>query len=183
MMTIEKPRIPPLERSSWTHQSREVFSIVEGEEARANGSRYNTILIMANNPDLAASYLPFSNHLLRHSSLPPRLREIIINRTAYVSNSTYVMAQHRPIGLRAGLTSAEIDAIQGDYAILDWLPFEKAALKAVDEIKQNCMISDETWAVLAAQWDRGELLEFLFTVGNYIMYSIYLNNSQAQLEA
>ncbi|MCY0726072.1 hypothetical protein OVW19_30475, partial [Klebsiella pneumoniae] len=42
-----------------------------------------------------------------------------------------------------------------------------AMLRAVDELVEHALISDGTWAVLAASLDEQQLMDLVFTVGAY----------------
>src|SRR5689334_5097582 len=66
-------------------------------------------------------------------ALEPRLRETVILRVAYLSNSEYELHHHVPLGRAAGLTEAELAAIAGrDYAALN--PLLAAAARFTDEV-------------------------------------------------
>jgi 4-carboxymuconolactone decarboxylase len=96
--------------------------------------------------------------------------------------SEYEWAAHAPAGRRAGMTPAEVDrVIAGPDAPGD--AFEGALLRAVDELHRDDVISDATWAALAARYDAKQLLDVLTTIGGYRMVSMALNSLGVQLEA
>jgi alkylhydroperoxidase family enzyme len=52
--------------------------------------------------------------------LEPTLREVVILVVAFLSGSEYELHQHRPLALAAGLSDADIAAIEaGNYDLLD----------------------------------------------------------------
>lgn len=75
--------------------------------------------------------------------LEPRLRETVILRVAYLSNSDYELHHHIPLGRAAGLTEAELGFIaSGNYATLD--PLLAAAAHFTDEVVSQLTPSDAT---------------------------------------
>ena len=56
-----------------------------------------------------------------------------------------------------------------------WDPFDAALLRAVDELHDEQTISDVTWQQLAARYDDQQMLDFIFTVGQYHLVSMALN--------
>ena len=63
-----------------------------------------------------------------------------------------------------------------------WTPLERAILQAVDELHRDAFISDATWKALAAHYDEKQLIDLVFTVGQYTMVSMALNTLGVQIE-
>ena len=63
-----------------------------------------------------------------------------------------------------------------------WDPFEAAILRAVDELHADAMIGDSTWKTLAERYDRQQLMDLVFTVGQYNLVSMALNTLGVQLD-
>jgi len=181
-MSQTGPRFPLVPPSEWTETVREVFALGEGPEARHRGSRFNVVLTLANHPDLAIPYLTFSSRLLRASTLSDRLREITTLRVAWLYRCEYEWAQHVRLGRRIGLTNEEIAAIRLGAEAPNWSPLERHALRAVDQLRNEVTIRDETWNGLAGHLSQNQLMEFLFTVGNYAGLAATLNAMRVQLE-
>ena len=126
----------------------------------------NVLGTFAHHPDLAKAYHHFVAHLLRSSTLTDRQRELVILRVGAVRGARYEWAQHVVLGLEAGVTRAEIDAVTaGDVTGLDAL--DAAIVTAVDELLADATVSDATWAVLAGALTEQQLLDVIFTVGGY----------------
>ncbi|TAL03934.1 MAG: carboxymuconolactone decarboxylase family protein [Rhodospirillaceae bacterium] len=176
------PRISPLPPAEWTEAAREVFSIIEGPKARENGTRFKIILTLANYPDLAIPYLNFSKCLLKTSSLSDRIREIVTLRVAHLYRSEYEWDQHVISAIRIGMTEAEIAAVKVGAAAIGWSDLERQLLRAVDELRADSTITDETWNALAAHLDQRQLMDLLFTVGGYAMLAMFLNAAGVELE-
>jgi len=127
----------------------------------------NLLGTFARYPELAKAYLTFNGHLLYGSSLPPRAREILVLRVAFLRRCEYVWAQHVRLGDMAGLTAGEIGRIAEGPEQPDWDAGDRSLLRAVDELVGAAHISDGTWADLAHHLDERQLMDLIFTVGAY----------------
>ena len=81
----------------------------------------------------------------------------------------------------AGLTAADIEKCKagpmpGSTADDDVL------LRAVDELIDDQFIGDATWVLLARRFSEQQLIDLVFTVGQYNMVSMALNSFGVQLE-
>lgn len=171
---VGSQRMPSLPEQEWTDDVREVFAILEGEEGRRNGSRYNFMHWFANHPALAHDWLRY-NQTLTGGVLDARLREIVILRVAHRNRSQYEWGQHLLIGRSVGLGPEHFQAItQGAKGGL-WTERERLALRAADALLDEHNIEDDLWNALAGAFDRKELMELLFLVGSYTLLAWVLN--------
>ncbi len=155
-----EPRIPPLETADGANITR----------------------TLAHHPDLAEAWLTFARYVLGNSTLPPRERELLILRIGYLRGSEYEWGQHTRIGREAGLTGDEIlRVIEGPEAP-EWSPFDRTLLRAVDELHRDSEIGDATWDHLATRYDTRQLMDVVFTVGQYNLVSIALRTFRVPLD-
>jgi 4-carboxymuconolactone decarboxylase len=99
--------------------------------------------------------------------LDPRLRETVVLRVAWLSNSEYELHHHIPLGRAAGLTEAELSAIaSGSYAALD--PLLAAAARFTDEVVTQLSPSDQTLAQLRHVASDQILVNIVLTIGCYM---------------
>jgi alkylhydroperoxidase family enzyme len=136
---------------------------------------------LAHQPELFRRWLGFGGALLA-GRLPGRLRELVILRTAYRFDARYEWAHHIELAEAQGISGAEVAAVGGDLAVVDWDPFERAALAAVDETKDAGAVTDATWSVLAQHLHRADLIELVMLVGHYAMLSTVLRSLRLPLE-
>jgi 4-carboxymuconolactone decarboxylase len=133
------------------------------------------------NARLFWAWLFFASRLMPGGRLPPRDREKIILRTAWNCRSRYEWGQHVDIGLRVGLSDAQILAVaRGAEACADG--DERNLILACDELVRDQCVSDRTWAGLAATRDEKLLIEILILVGHYEMVAGFLNSAGLRLE-
>ncbi len=86
------------------------------------------------------------------------------------------------IGRLVGLSDDEIHRTTQGASAPGWDPFEATLLAAVDELHADSMIRDTTWSALAARYDVRQLMDFVFTVGQYTLVSMALNTLGVQLD-
>ena len=99
--------------------------------------------------------------------LEPRLRETVILRVAYLSNSTYELHHHLPLGRAAGLTEPELEAIaKRNYAALDTLLATVA--RFTDEVVTQLSPAEETLAGLRKLASDQVVVNIVLTIGCYM---------------
>jgi 4-carboxymuconolactone decarboxylase len=176
-MLLNQPRIEPLAEDQWDAEARELLS-----RSRMQGRVLNIFGTLAHHPKLLKRWMVFAGHILGKSSLPAREREILILRIGWLCRAEYEWGQHVLIGLEAGLTDVEIEHIKAGPDAAGWNRFDAALLRAVDELHEQALISDTTWRVLAEHYDTQQLMDLIFTVGQYNLVSMALNSLGVQLD-
>ena len=185
------PRIPPRPTEDWTDDVDEAFAALRahapGGAATAPGPaerpKSNILGIYAWHPDMVRGWMPFSNHL-RHSTLSDRHREMVILRTTWLGYGEYEWAQHVWMSRAGGyLTDPEIEALSVGPEASEWSPADAAVVGAIDEmVTGDRIVSDSTWSKLEAQFNRQQLIDFVFTVGTYDMHCIAFRTLGLELE-
>jgi len=175
-----EPRIKPIEPKDWTDTQKAALA-----PAGQNGQAINLYKTCAIHPKLCAAWMPLLRHALNErggSTLPPRDREIIILRIAWLRQSPYEWGHHDRIGRSAGLTDADIKRVPEGLGTKGWSAFDAVLLKGVEELLQNAFITDDTWQALAKRYNEQQLMDFVFTVGQYDLLAMALNSFGVQLE-
>jgi alkylhydroperoxidase family enzyme len=160
------------------------FSDEQVELAGGRGSprsQLHIVRTLLQHPDLYRSWMPFAMHLIMANTLSPRDREIVILHTCSKCHGSYDVAHHNVIAKRAGLTDAEIDAAKSNGAGLS--PVQRTLLKATDELIDDRNISDTTWTALSEHYTRQQLLDLVFTVGNYVTMTMVTRTFGVSIEA
>jgi len=176
-MRLKQPRVPPLPQSEWDDNTADVL-----RGLRRDGQIYNIFTTLARHPQLLKRWLVFANHILSKSTLPAREREIAILRMGWNCRAEYEWGHHLAIGKQTGLDDDDIRRISEgpDAAGLD--PFEAVLLRAVDELNADTFLSNNTWQALSARYNPQQMLDFIFTAGQYKLLSMVLNSLGIQLE-
>lgn len=176
-MSPEPPRIAPVPRSEWDERLQRLMDAVPG----GSFEPMHIFTTLAHQPELFRRWLAFGGVLLS-GQLPGRLRELVILRTAYRFDGQYEWAHHLELGAAQGITSSELVALGGELSSVEWDPFERAALRAVDETADDGSVTDATWSILSAHLNAGDLIELLMLIAHYLMLSTVLRSLRVPLE-
>jgi 4-carboxymuconolactone decarboxylase len=176
--TTPAPRLAPLPPAEWDELLTRVLEGSPGGTAEP----MHIFATLARAPQLFRKWLGFGAALLGGGALTPRLRELVILRTAYRFDGRYEWAQHIEMGEREGVTPAEVVALGGDLHAASWTSLERAALAAVDETADDGSVSDATWAALQAELDDSELIELLMLIAHYMMLTTVIRSLRLTLE-
>ena len=176
-MRLTEPRIHPIHEDDWDDAAMDVL-----KDQKMRGNVQNIFRTFANYPQLAKRWMVFANHILFKSELSARDREIAILRIGWLCQSGYEWGQHVIIGKAAGLTDEEIASIKQGETADCWSQHEKFIIRAVDELRADAFVSDETWAGLAETYSSRQLMDLVFTCGQYQLVSMALNSFGVQLD-
>jgi 4-carboxymuconolactone decarboxylase len=167
------PRVRLLPESDWDEQTRGLLERL---------GRLNIFTVLAHHPDLLQRWLVFARHILGGSTLPDRDRELVILRTGWLCRSEYEFGQHRVLGAAAGLTPDEItrstEAEIGD----EWTRRERTLLLATDQLVAERRLDDALWSALSTDCSLQQIMDIVFTVGQYVLVSMALNTFQVPLD-
>jgi alkylhydroperoxidase family enzyme len=155
------PRIPPLQSSE---------------------AQINIMKTLANHPKLAEAWGPFAGYILRDSALPPRDRELLILRIGYLNQAEYEWGHHSRLAKQVGISDEEILRVMDGPETAGWSSFERALLRAADELHKSATITDRTWAYLDARYDEKQLMDVVFTVGQYNLVSWALRSFRVPMD-
>lgn len=143
----------------------------------------NMHLTFGKNPGLYEKWLPFATYIIPASSLEHRDRQILILRSAFKWQCGYVWSQHVRISRYfAALSDQEIAALGSNGTDEGWSAAERALIAAVDETRIVGEISDPVWKVLASRYGEEQLLDLVFTIGQYGLISTALRSLRVQLD-
>lgn len=178
---LDTPRISPVTLETATPRQHAMLAPMLSTNGGRNARNVYGSLI--SHPDFAEKFSPYGRYILRESSLPPRDRELLILRTGWRNQALYEWEHHKTIGLAAGVSAEEIEAITRNPDSGDWSSFDAALLRAADELKDDAFISDKTWNTLSSRYTGEQMVDVIATVGNYSFVCMFLNSLGVQLEA
>lgn len=175
VVRLTAPRIAPVPEAAWTTAQRALVARY-APELRI-GNAFRTLL---NVPELVEALLPFHLYIADDSTLPARHRELLILRTAWLAQNSYLWADHVPTARTAGVTLDELHEIAVGPAAPEWDPFEATLLRVADELFRNSSIRDATWAALDRRYDLLRLVDAVMTVNQTTLLSMVLNSLGVQ---
>ncbi len=175
-MTARKQRIPFRDLSTLSAEDREM-----AERNKVNGEVINIFKVLMQNPKLTRSWARFAGYIMGRLSLPVRDRELLILRIGWLNQAPYEWEQHVRISKSAGLTDDEIDRVsKGPKA--GWDKHDAALLQAADDLRERSVVSDETWKQLSERYSIEQMMDAVFTIGQYNLVSWALNSFGVPLD-
>ncbi len=181
-MPENQPRIPPIKPDEWTDEVRDLFTVMDGPEAREKGPSRQVMLYLAQHPKLSNLFMTFGREILRDSSLPHRERELATLYIGWTTRSDYEWLSHVAFGLQVGLTEEDIEAVKQGPESPHWTAPDRDLLRLVDQMRDHYSVDDELWASLSGRYDQRQMIEWIYTVGNYMLFSAVFNSLQIPVE-
>jgi alkylhydroperoxidase family enzyme len=142
----------------------------------------NAMGVLAHHPELTNAYNQLIRHALYFTTISIRQRELLILRVAHLRDSRYEWAQHVYQAGVAGVAPDEMARVRVGPSAEGWSVLERALLSAADELVADARITDETYAVLAAELDAQQLMDVVFTVGAYDVFAMALRTFDVELD-
>ena len=170
--------MPPIDVAEVQGEAKELLERVRGE-----GGVPRIFRTLVRHPKLLKRWMVFGNHILAKSTLPARERELLILRIGWLCKAEYEFGQHVRIGRSAGLSDEEIERIGAGPDAPGRSSADATLLRAVDELHSDAFISDVTWRELAERYEVPQLMDVVFTVGQYNMLGMALNSLGVQPES
>ncbi len=174
-------RLAPLASHEWNEEQAALLAPAAEGKGLGRGV-LNIFATLARHPKLYKRWAVFGSHTLLKSSLPARDRELVILRMAWLARCRYEWGQHLSLGREAGLDDEEMQRIKTGPQADGWSSADRELLRAVDELKTDCVVSDESWQALAARYSEPQLMDFIFTAGQYHMLAMALNSFGVELD-
>jgi alkylhydroperoxidase family enzyme len=184
-------RLAPLDPPQWDDEILDAlgafprglqFVLTQWESDDGDPRGRNVLGVLARYPALARAFLTFNNHVATGSTLQARDRELLILRIAWLREAEYEYLQHVILGMRAGLTEAELARIPDGPEDAAWSEEDADLLRASDELYADACISAATWARLAQRYNEQQLLDIVFLVGCYETVAMMMKTVAIPLE-
>ena len=172
-------RMPQVGPDDFTDETRAFFDQWTGGIFK--GADQNPVLrTFAHHPRLAGLFSALNVHLLSTNTVPVKLRQIAIMRTAWITGAVYMWSSHLQTSVNCGLSPAMYAPIQNGPDDPYFTPFERVVMLATDELVESHKISDSRWQALMAEWNNQQMLDFMFTVGTYAMVAGVMRSTGAE---
>jgi 4-carboxymuconolactone decarboxylase len=168
------PRIPFVE-----NPDEEVQDVLRSAISR-DGTPLNIFRMLSHHPKLFKRFNLLGGFILNKGLIPEREREIVILRVGWRAQSVYEFGQHTEIGLRCGLTEAEIAGLAG--APHEFSDDDRLLIALADELCEDDCVTDATFAALSERWNEAEMIELVITAGFYRLVSGFLNTFGVPLD-
>ena len=173
--SAEGPRILPVDEQDLPERLKHL------KNNNPRIARLNIIRTMARHPELHKAWSKFAGYIIRNSTLPDRDRELATLRIGWLCKAEYEWSQHTVMAKAVGVTEAEIEqVILGSTG--NWNEFDRALMTAVDELHTSSSITDVTWRQLSSHYSEQQMMDLVFTVGQYTLVSMALNSFGVEID-
>lgn len=171
-------RVPLIEKAQADPRVAEFF-----EKLEAKGHQVlNLYKAVAHAPALFTDFFRLGNRILFQGVLPPKLRELAILRVGDIAQAPYEFTKHVEIGLKTGMTQAQIEALPNWPGASVFDAAERAVLRYTDEVTRGYRAGDDTFTALKAFLNDAQIVELTVTVGFYGMICRVLEALQIDIE-
>ena len=106
----------------------------------------------------------------------------MILRIGFLCQAGYEWAQHVQIARKAGLDDNGIKSAKIGPEASGISELDKLLLMATDELHSDAFISDRTWNSMSEHLSEEQMMDVVFTVGQYNLVSMALNSFGVQLD-
>jgi len=151
---------------------------------RARGGQpLNMHRAVANSPKIFKSYVDMALALRSAATTPRADRELIILRTAQLGGGEYEFAQHRPMAMSCGMTTAQLDALAQWRTSTLFSERQRAILAYAEGMVSQKGVDDATFANLRKFFNDAEIVELTVTSAFYGAVSQITRALEVKLEA
>lgn len=186
----QPPRLPPLDRASVAEEVQAATAhlrggVVSDAPPMPLDAIPEIMFTMCRYPTLWQAIMDLTIQIQGAASvLPIRDRKLAILRTGWLCQAPYEFGEHVNQSKRVGLTTEEIErVVTAGSSAPEWDEHERAILRAVEELHESAMISDETWEALSKRLNDHQLFELTVLVGQFTATAYFQNSLRLRLEA
>ena len=164
-------RIPELNRDELDADGQRLYD----EILAARGSMAGPFRVWLYSPEFTRRATQLGEFLRYHTSLPPRLSELVILITARLQKSEVEWAIHEPLARKAGLPANIIEALRNDSAPIFASDEERVIYCYCEQLHRTHRVSEETLHQLIETLGRKAAVEATGLCGYYTMVAMTLN--------
>ncbi len=159
------PRVSLVEKDQAHSTTRDWY-----QKQEDHGYHLDTLQkVMGHCPYIGLNFMRLGNAIRRGEELPAKLRELAILRVGNITQAEYEFTSHTRIGLEVGVRQKQIDEISVWAASAVFNEEERAVLGYTDEVAQNVIVKDETFAKLRNFFGDHAIVELTAAIGYYCM--------------
>lgn len=162
-----EPRIEPLTAEELSEEGRALIARLRANYGMADDYLPDSTATMLRHPAMYGPYIDYVGKRTRASVVPARDLELVILRTGRLCGSGYIWGEHVRFGKQAGLTDEEIEWLVEGSTAKGWNERDRALNRLCEELHETSSVSDETWAVVAANFTDQQIIEIIAIIGSY----------------
>ena len=171
-------RIPELRRDELDASAQQTYD----EIFAARGSMAGPFGVWMHSPEFTRRATKLGEFLRYHTSLAPRLSELVILITARCQQSEVEWSIHEPLARKAGLSAEVIEALRTDATPDFRAPDEQAVYDFCTQLHQTHRVEEKVFQQLVQVLGGKAAVEITGLCGYYTMVAMTLNAFQISAE-
>ena len=172
-------RVPYINRDNLPESQQPIFDQI----ANTRGSGVsNVFAALMNSPEAAKAVISIGEYIKNQSHLEPIIRETAILSAAKELNSGYQWAQHETLAREVGVRDEVIESILSGKGPMGLPAKEGIFIQSAKELVKNSKLNDRTYQALDHLLGPQLTVDFIVTVGYYIMLSRVIEGLGVELD-
>jgi alkylhydroperoxidase family enzyme len=148
----------------------------------AGGAVINLQLATGHAPKFARAAAAGAFTIRFDATVPRKLIELTIMRTAQIVGSAYEINQHTPLMKMCSYSDAQIAALPQWQASTLFDEKERSILGYVEQMTHGGEVDDPTFAALEKNFTPQQIVELTYTIGNYYANGLLTKALRIQVE-
>jgi 4-carboxymuconolactone decarboxylase len=171
-------RMPPIPADKLTDAQNKA---IEEFKAARSADLSGPFVPLLRSPEVMSRARAMGDYLRYHSSLPPRLSEMLILLTARRWTQQYEWNAHQPLAVQGGLRADVTTAIAEGRRPARLAGDEEALYVLFDEVQRNQGVGDATYARAVAAVGEQGVVDAIGIMGYYTMLAMVMNTARTPL--
>ncbi len=148
--------------------------------AKTRGHVSNILKSFSNAPEGMKRLTEFGEYVRYHGDFPHRVRELVILSIA--RGNQYAWTHHYPNAVEAGVTDAEMDAINAGQPVKTASAAESIAMQYACEFCNRGNVGDATFAELKKHYSARQITDLTLMTGYYLTLGSTIAAFKIELE-
>ena len=162
-----------------THDVSVALRHAQGAFGLEGESPTNFLKTLVRHPPAVVGLAPLACYIIRQSSVPAFDQRLLGLRVAWLCQSQVIWAEQTAACRALGLGDIDFKRL-AQKPDAQWDGQGSVVLRAADEIYSQSGITQVTWAALEAGYSPRQIIDIIFTVTEYLMFSMLANSFMIQ---
>jgi alkylhydroperoxidase family enzyme len=147
---------------------------------KTRGYVANILLSLSHAPQGLEAFAAFGEYARYGTELSGRVRELSV--LAIARGNQYAWSHHYPHAVKAGVTQAELDALEANQLAETLSASEKAAIRYVREFAQGGNVTDATFGELRKHYSDRQITDLTLLAGYFMALGATITAFKVELE-
>ena len=147
---------------------------------KTRGYVSNILMSLSNAPEGLEAFAAYGEYVRYGTKLPPRMRELCV--LAIAAGNRYAWSHHFPHAVKAGVTQAELDSLEGGALAQSISVPEQAAIRYAREFAQGGKVSDESFAEIRKHCSDRQITDLSLLCGYFMALGATITAFRVALE-